>query len=356
MVVPVLGVHELTPDWLTEALVGDGRDGVVEAVTPRPIGTGQMSGSFRLNLTWSPSSGPDLPRSVVAKLASPDPAIRATAGASAYTAECRFYADLADALPVPTPRCWYAGMADDASCFTLLLEDCSPAEQGDQIAGCSIDEARAAIEAVAALHAATWCAPTMRDLPFLLRFDGEIAAPLQDFFVGLVPAYVERLAITAEDAAVLAEFAAGLAGWLTARPERYSLLHNDYRLDNLLFDPRDSAMRPVTVVDWQTLSTGLPARDIAYFLGTGLLPEHRREAERDLVSAYSAKLAAAGVSTSDRAQLWEDYIVGLFQVPLISVLGAMTSAATDRGDEMFRTMTARAATAIRDLDALDLLA
>jgi hypothetical protein len=90
-------------------------------------------------------------------------------------------------------------------------------------------------------------------------------------------------------------------------------------------------------------------------VSTSLVPELRRDADRDLIATYSSALAIAGVSTADRAELWEDYIYGLFQAPLISVLGAMTSVPTDRGDEMFRVMTSRACAAIRDLDALDLI-
>ena len=57
--------------------------------------------------------------------------------------------------------------------------------------------------------------------------------------------------------------------WLLAEPDRFSLMHGDYRLDNMLFDPDRTR---VTVVDWQTLGVGLPARDLAYFLATSLRP------------------------------------------------------------------------------------
>ena len=56
------------------------------------------------------------------------------------------------------------------------------------------------------------------------------------------------------------------------RPDRFALMHGDYRLDNLLFDPDRTH---VTVVDWQTLGAGLPARDLAYFTGTSLMPDVR---------------------------------------------------------------------------------
>ncbi|MDQ4054083.1 MAG: choline kinase family protein [Actinomycetota bacterium] len=51
---------------------------------------------------------------------------------------------------------------------------------------------------------------------------------------------------------------------------------------NLLFPP-DGA-DGVVAVDWQTLSLALPARDLAYLLGTGPAPDGRAH-ERDLLPA-----------------------------------------------------------------------
>lgn len=71
--------------------------------------------------------------------------------------------------------------------------------------------------------------------------------------------------------------------WLQINPERFCLLHGDYRLDNLLFDPDKTS---VTVVDWQTITVGLPARDLAYFLGTRLETSLREKMEPELVKVY----------------------------------------------------------------------
>ena len=75
--------------------------------------------------------------------------------------------------------------------------------------------------------------------------------------------------------------------WLLAEPDRFSLMHGDYRLDNLLFTPDRTA---ITVVDWQTLGAGLPARDLAYFTATSLLPDQRAELDERLVTAYHDEL------------------------------------------------------------------
>ena len=79
-----------------------------------------------------------------------------------------------------------------------------------------------------------------------------------------------------------------------ALPSPFSLIHIDYRLDNLLIDERT---RPpsISVVDWQSITFGSPLGDVAYFLGAGLVPERRRDVERDIVRAYHARLGAAGI-------------------------------------------------------------
>ena len=63
----------------------------------------------------------------------------------------------------------------------------------------------------------------------------------------------------------------------------------------------------------------------------------------------------SGVEGYAFEQCWDDYRYGLFQGPLITVLGAMYATRTDRGDEMFAAMTERSAAAIRETGALELL-
>jgi hypothetical protein len=147
--------------------------------------------------------------------------------------------------------------------------------------------------------------------------------------------------------------AAGLVeSWLLAEPDRFSLLHGDYRLDNLLVDPTDNS---VTVVDWQTLSVGLPGRDLAYFLATCMQPASRREHERRLVSSYRSALRRHGVRDYSERECWTDYRFGLLQVPLITTLGFAFSAETDRGDDMVLAMLSRGCQALRDHDTFTLI-
>jgi hypothetical protein len=147
--------------------------------------------------------------------------------------------------------------------------------------------------------------------------------------------------------------AMGLVGrWLLAEYDRFSLLHGDYRLDNMLFDPDRTR---VSVVDWQTLGVGLPARDLAYFTATSLNSQLRATIEEDLVADYHRALVGCGVAGYDRETCWRDYRLGVLQAPLISALGFAFAAATERGDDMVLAMLTRGCRAIRDLGTLELI-
>ena len=129
--------------------------------------------------------------------------------------------------------------------------------------------------------------------------------------------------------------------WLMAEPDRFALMHGDYRLDNMLFDPDRTR---VTVVDWQTLGIGLPARDLAYFTGTSLRADVRSAIERDLVDVLSPSAARVTASRDyDLDACWRDYRLGVVQVPLLTALGCAFASTTERGDEMMLAMLSAAA-------------
>ena len=138
-------------------------------------------------------------------------------------------------------------------------------------------------------------------------------------------------------------------GWALARAERFGLVHGDYRLDNLMFDPVDDSA--VWAVDWQTLSLALPARDLAYFLGTSLVgrgPSGQRARPRRGVPRR--RWWATGSATTTSETCWDDYRFALVQGPLVAVFGYAYGTRTERGDRMFAAMVHRACAAIRDQD------
>lgn len=338
------------------AALGLGTAVAVAEVEFAPIGTGQMADSFRFELDYGSHPRDNrAPRNVIVKMQAADELSRQAGASGAYASEVNFYKHLAATLSVRTPRCYYADGPDEDGRFALVLEDLAPAEQGDQIAGCSLEQARSAVLNLAGLHGPRWCDPTLLDTPWLRR-----ARQSAELFQSTIRDRTERFIehygaeVPEADAVVLRAFAAGCGFWLRGRSERFAPLHGDYRLDNLLFGAGPDQAQ-VAAVDWQTLEVGLPGRDLGYFLGNSLLPEARRRNEQGLVAAYHQALLSHGVRGYSREECWEDYRYGQFQGPMITVLAAVGLTHTQRGDDMFLAMSSRACQAIRDLDSVALI-
>jgi hypothetical protein len=90
-------------------------------------------------------------------------------------------------------------------------------------------------------------------------------------------------------------------------------------------------------------------------VATSLAPELRAAVEQELVDAYYDALIAEGVIDYTRETCWQDYILGMLQVPLLTTFGFAFAAATDRGDDMVLAMLERGCRAIRELGTLDLI-
>ncbi|WP_028656792.1 phosphotransferase family protein [Nocardioides sp. J54] len=344
---PVADVRDLTPAWLTAALGAE-----VTAVHSVPVGTGQMGSCHRLALEGDPA----LPPTVLAKLPTDDPASREFLHGS-YAIEVTFYRDLCPTVAVRVPRVHYAAISDDPAqrgTFTLLLEDLAPAQQGDQITGCTPAQARAAVENIAGLHAPRWCDRSLLDVPGLSAVGREDADLMDQLFPDAVETVLGKLGdlVGAEDAATLREVARYGGRWLLGAPDRFGLVHGDHRPDNLLVHPDGR----LWTVDWQTLALGLPARDVALLVSSGLPVEERRRHERALVEAWHRRLVDLGVADYDPDDAWDDYRFALVQTPLLATFGcAYSSVRTERGDRMFAAMLARGGQALRDHATLDLL-
>jgi hypothetical protein len=346
---------DVTAEWLSTALSGRGPSVEVSGVDVVAIGTGQTGATYRVTASYAADPG-DLPQTFVIKLPAQDDAVRDRV-VIGYRSECAFYSSVADRVRVPTPECYYCEISDDAMDYALLLADQAPAVQGDQIAGCGQREARLAAVALAGLHGPSWCDPVWLDLPGIAFARPDEAGAMGMGEVAKMSADItlEKLGdrMSAEDRETFSTAMGLVAPWLMTEWDRFALLHGDYRLDNLLFDPGQSW---VSVVDWQTLGVGLPARDLAYFTATSLNSQLRSEIESDLVDEYHRALSGYGVTGYDRETCWRDYRLGVIQALLISALGFAFATSTERGDDMVLTMLARGCQAIRDLKTLELIA
>jgi Ecdysteroid kinase-like family len=342
---------QLTPAWLAAVLGTGDSPAAVDRVTAEPVGTGQMSVTLRVRLGGHDGRS----RTVIVKLARPEVASGPIARA-AYAKEIAFYTELAPDLPVRTPRCHHAAIADDASAFTLVLDDLVDSRPGDQIEGCPVPAAEAAVVNLAALHGPTWCREEIADRPWLSSADPSLTAEaLAPLLEAAADQFADRFAgeLTVGERAVLDASRRVLAPWMIAPAPTFAVVHGDYRLDNLLFPLGDPGK--VAAVDWQTVGIAQPGRDLAYFLGTCLAVDDRRRHEQELVARYHGALSAQGVDDYPLGQCMDDYRAGMLHGPLIILLGRFTATTTERGDAMFLAMWRRCSAAIIQLGTLDLL-
>ena len=124
--------------------------GSLQSLTHEPVGTGQVCDSFRFHCDWVEQS---LPATFVAKCPSHDEISRnAAAIFHLYDMETGWYRDVADDCDALCPKCYHADIAENEQEFVLMLEDMTPAAQGDQLAGASLLQVETTLREAANLH------------------------------------------------------------------------------------------------------------------------------------------------------------------------------------------------------------
>jgi hypothetical protein len=335
---------DLTVDWLNAALGAPVRDFTFER-----IGTGQMSECYRVALSYG--DGEDCPASVVLKVAATDPVSRQTGLAlGLYEREVRFYTDIAPGIDGPIAPCHHAAFNAETGAFHLLLGDAGPAVVGDDIRGATADQARLALSELGRVHAPLLGDTAMANADWLNRESPMNQALIGQLYAGFVDRYHDRIA--AEHREVCERLVAGFDAYVASEsaPQRpRGLVHGDYRLDNMLFGEA-TADRPLTVVDWQTVTWGPAMTDVAYFLGCALPDQVRRAHYDGLMRAYHEALG------ENPALSFDDVRDGVRRQSFFGVMMAIVSSMlverTDRGDEMFMVMLARHCQHVLDTDAL----
>jgi hypothetical protein len=263
---------------------------------------------------------------MIAKFPTSSPEVRAMMHPTRiYEREHRFYAELASKSSLRTPAvyhvtCETADVPDDER-YMLLMEDLSSLTPGDQLAGISVDQAEHALVAIAAHHAAFWGGAGLEHADFVPIINGPLNQAGASIYDASLPGFMEAFGkvIKPELEAYVAGYAAvrgQILDDLEAMP--HTLVHFDYRADNLMFDTDGS----VAVVDWQTISQGGGAEDVGYLLSQNLSVEDRRAHEVDLLRAYHDALVSHGVSGYSFESLQADYRVGIacgWVIPVFAV-------------------------------------
>jgi Ecdysteroid kinase-like family len=351
----------LTPDparidaaWMTEALT---RAGVLHGarivdMTRKAVGNGLLGDSFRFTFDYD-RAAPDAPACVVGKFPAADPASRRSGSdLLLYLREICFYRELASSVAIHTPRAHVAEIDPATHDFTLIFEDLAPARQNDQLAGCSVDDARTAMAEAAALHAPRWGDPTLERLDWLVARPAEITPRITAMLPGIIGLFRDRYRdlLEPEFMALVERLPDTLPRLQADRASPRTLQHGDFRLDNILFDVQ-GGRKPMATLDWQTLSLGTGLTDVAYFLSAGLDPDTRRRHEDDLVRCYHAELLRRGVRSFGWDACWRDYRRYTLHGILMGVFSALSVERTERGDQLFLKMTRGACTQAADHDS-----
>ena len=321
---------EITAEWMTEALQGSGT--ILEGVTvaqvlldPAGAGVGFMGEVATVGVVYDGDAG-NAPTTVIAKFPTQSPEIRAMMQPTRiYEREHRFYSELAHKSPVRTPAifhvtCEVAEAADDEA-YMLLMEDLSDLQLGDQVGGTTVDQARAALVGLAAHHAQFWNGAGMENADFIPVINGPLNQAGSPIYEASLPGFMEAFG-----AAIKPELADFVARYAAMRPQilddlaamPHTLVHFDYRADNLFFDDAGT----VVVIDWQAISQGGGVADVAYLLTQNLTVDDRRAHELELLRAYHDALVEAGVSDYGFEALTADYRVGVgcgWMIPVLAV-------------------------------------
>jgi hypothetical protein len=339
-------------EWMTAVLEHAGvlpTGRVVQAVG-KPIGNGLVNTSLHFSLRYQ--DGPKgLPKAVVAKFSAADIDNPHAFTRSIRKREINFYRLLAPRTSMFVPRAYFAEVEPDGRVFTLIAEDLTPARIPDQITGCSLDDVETAILEAAALHAPFWNAPDILEAewldpvhPMVAPSATRAAKIFKDRFSGTLDkdiiSGVERLPAAVN---ALSVYHSG----------SQTVVHGDFRLDNVIYDVQGGARRMATV-DWQTVARGSGPFDVAYFIGTALDAEARRENELELVRRYHAELVRLGVAGYEFDECWLDYRRGALTGVLIGVISARSVTPSERGDALFPTMVRRSCKQALDLGTFDL--
>jgi hypothetical protein len=378
---------DIDADWMRRALAAGGASGqpAIRDVAVEDLGsaTNAFGRLLRCHLTTDGGIAAE-PDTVIVKLPTANrTAFRFARWLSMHQREYLFYRGLARQAHIRSPALLYGDFEEATHRFVLVLEDLRRLEVPVQAAGVAPARARLAVREIARLHGQFWGAgdcpalsgcsdvhgPKFRRflqiayllcLPVVLeRFGGSFSPQTRRLAEALGPNITEHLASVAEG------------------PRTF--VHGDYRGENMFFGPAiggrpsggdssSDAVGPATagggaaagddfaVVDWQGCGLGAALNDVAYFLGTNLVPADRRRIEREAVEEYHDIVCRLGARDFTFDACWRSYRQNMLSVLVPCMLGCGGLDLEDqRLHDLAQSGLERALAAIEDLDVAEFL-
>ena len=340
---------DITPEWLREHLGWNVTDVQVHEIG---AGIGVSSAVYRARLT-----GTDVPPTVVVKLTAIDPAAAFTSTVlKMYRREAAFFNGLAGDVPVRVPAGYYGEVSDDGADFVVVMEDLAGNRMLDQTQVMSDADAERCIDTLAVWHANWW-----RNIEG--KCESGVAVALSDpIYPAMLPGLFDegwaKLCSSAHCVppealqAVGPKYAEAVEGMLqTLSQGPLTLLHGDFRTDNMMFDADDNLI----LMDFQLIGVGAAAYDIAYFIGSCL--DVDAAGERALYDRWITGLIAGGVPEADLDDMWEKYrVAALFCLVYPVVASRGMDLDVPREQALVNVMMSRQARGAVDLDWMSLLA
>ena len=300
-----------------------------------------------------------------------------------YEREVRFYKELRPYLSIRTPKLLHGDMDDSDPTrslrdlrlmkrlpiwlvklllplvsklagnvnqrYVLLLEDLGGYRMGDQLNSVTHEDSMLAVKTLASLHAGFFDR-SLTAFPWVIPFD--LGAR---YFQIVTEKNHEEFCIRHQH--ILPDSHKEILNWLIANAGLfvgrmaqlpYTLLHGDYRLDNLSFDDERGE---IIVMDWQTLLQGPIGIDLSYYIASTDVDG----SEHELLEYYRGMMSEAGIEISS-ARVRYEYEMGV----IASLQRIMLLASDDfhfgegRGPELLERTTIRFFEAAEkiELDAL----
>ena len=296
-------LDDITAEWLTDAL---GRRGArVRGIAGREVIHGSAT-KVLLDLEYEEAAG--LPSRLCLKGGFDE--VQRMVGGMGFLTEVRFFADLAAAMPVDVPTCWYAGTDGEPTGQSIVILDdlaAAGATFGDPTRALTRDQAAATLALMARWHAHFWGGRDLDAAAWLttgspvLRHVIDILTSEQHFETHMAQPKADPVPTALRDP--LTVRAAMQRLWELDDADTPTFLHGDTHIGNMYFEG-DGSPR---FLDWQSAMKGPWSHDVANFLAGALDVEERRANERDLLDHYLQHLRAHGGPELSRDDAWLGY-------------------------------------------------
>ena len=291
-------------------------------------GIGIMSSISRGILTFESGAT----QKVIVKCVARTENIELSKGLNLYSNEINFYNYLSKDCPIEIPACLYAAVDPVTQDILLVLEDLGEEEAGDQIAGCSEAQMRVAYRRAAQLHAKFWGKTGdydwlnhQLDMKTMLFRRDNLLRPGIEPAIELFPDHFSGN--RAEMARSIGENYIDL--FLNAMSGEQTIIHGDFRVDNLFMAERDGQPDIITF-DWQNTTGANGLHDVAYFSGGNCDDELRGDIEMSVLREYHETLLDLGVRNYSFDECLNHYRYNLL-ITMISPIAV--SGTLDQGNE-----------------------